>query len=415
MTLLTASLVEMQDQLIAFYKLARFGQQRVPVRMILGQFARRAAEMFRVESGFCLVASAEWPLIVEHHPKSLLGPQPLQEYVSRIKDGEPMIRWHREENNHSSPSILTSEINNLIVVSVSIHEEGFVALGLVNKGGEGFTVPDIKLAEAFVQNAGAQIENLILYQQAMEQTRLRAEMELAHSVQLNLLPQQSPRVEGLDIWANSRSASQVGGDFYDFSGSPAQPFTFTVGDVSGKGLPAAMLMAMTRVILRTIMQLPVAISPEIIISRAHDALYRDFVHVGMFVTVFVGQYNDVDRELTFANAGHSPVIYCPRGGPARLIGAEGMPMGVLRDVSAREQHLQIRKGDTLVVASDGFHESWNENGEMFGYDRLLALIEASHHESASEIGHNLFNSVSAFRQTRMQEDDQTVIILKGTK
>jgi serine phosphatase RsbU (regulator of sigma subunit) len=172
---------------------------------------------------------------------------------------------------------------------------------------------------------------------------------------------------------------------------------------------------MTRVILRTIIQLQSTANPQRIISRAHSALYKDFVDVGMFVTVFVGQYDYENDQLCFANAGHSPVIYCPRTGPARLIGAEGLPLGVLQDSSAQEQRLQFKSGDTLVVASDGFHESWNEKGDMFGYDRLLALIEVSRHDSASEIGHSLFNSVNAFRQTGMHEDDQTLIILKGTK
>ena len=409
---LTNSLVEIQDQLLIFYKLTELDQQRAPVRTILAQYAQHAAEMFQVESGFCFVISPEWPLIVEHHPKSMLDSQSLHEYITRIKNGESIIRWQRKEASADRSISTMTEINNLLMVSLSINEGSFVALGMVNKGGESFTFPDTKMAEAFVRHAGGQIENFILYQRTIEQTKQRTEMELARSVQLNLLPKQSPTIEGLDIWADSRPASQVGGDFYDFQ---TQPFTFTLGDVSGKGFPAAMLMLMTRVILRTIMQLQSTDNPQRIISRAHNALYKDFVDVGMFVTVFVGQYDYENDELCFANAGHSPVIYCPHTGPARLIRAEGLPLGVLQDSSAHEQRLAFKSGDTLVVASDGFHESWNEKGDMFGYDRLLALIEVSRHYSASEIGHRLFNSVNAFRQTGMQEDDQTVIILKGTK
>ena len=135
-----------------------------------------------------------------------------------------------------------------------------------------------------------------------------------------------------DIHGVCRPALQVGGDFYDYFVSAktiGRPFTFAVGDVSGKGLSAALLMAMTRTNLRGNALRTADCTPETILARANEDLYDDFTEVGMMATVLVGQYDPASGMLSYANAGHSPVILCPAGGPARLLEADGPAMGVL--------------------------------------------------------------------------------------
>ena len=153
---------------------------------------------------------------------------------------------------------------------------------------------------------------------------------------------------------------QVGGDFYDFLHLDGRPFTFTVGDISGKGLPAALLMAMTRTVIRAKVHDAPTPTPEHVVGRSNKELYDDFTEVNMFATVFVGQYQPLNREMLYANAGHSPVIYCPAGGKARLLKADGTAVGILPTSLSENQRLIFRPGDVLVVATDGLNEAHNE-------------------------------------------------------
>jgi sigma-B regulation protein RsbU (phosphoserine phosphatase) len=284
---------------------------------------------------------------------------------------------------------------------------------LVNKRGEAYTVPELRLVHAIVEHGGTQVENVLLYEQTLRQARLQAEMELARGVQVNLLPKHAPTVAGLELWGDSKPASQVGGDFYDFVNNGTQPFTFAAGDVSGKGLPAALLMAMTRAVIRAYLQARPELAPDALISRTNGALYGDFTQVGMFATLFVAQYNRGAEEVLYANAGHSPVVYCPSGGRARLLVADGAPLGIAPASFSSNQRLRLSAGDVLVIATDGFSEAWNTSQEMFGYDRLLALVEANAAYPATEIGQKLYRAVTQFSTTR--SDDQTLIVVKGTE
>jgi sigma-B regulation protein RsbU (phosphoserine phosphatase) len=307
----------------------------------------------------------------------------------------------------------TTAVRNILLVPINIRNAGQAVIGLLNKTEGEFTSPDIKLAGAVAEFTGAQIENVIMYQLNMEQAKLKTEMDLAKRIQDHLLPQTHPQVVGVDMWAASRSASRVGGDFYDFIMRTKQPFTFTVGDISGKGIPAALLMAMTRTVIRTktnVVSLP---SPQVILSRTNEELYDDFTELSMFATVFVGQYDPVTRQLLYANAGHSPVIYCPAGGAARLLQADGTPVGVL-PMSLSEDHcLTFSDGDVLVVATDGFSEARNVAGEEFGYDEFTDLVQSLVGLPARAFAEKLYQIVEEFADGESQSDDQTLVVLKG--
>lgn len=252
----------------------------------------------------------------------------------------------------------------------------------------------------------------MLYQESVNHTHIEAEMELARRVQLRLLPKSPPDVDGLDIGADSCPAWQVGGDFFDFIYRPGRPFIFAVGDVTGKGLSAALLMSMTRTVVRSAAKFTTVLTPKAVMNRSNVDLYDDFTEVGMFATAFIGQYQPQADELSYANAGHSPVIYCPAGGPATLLQADGTAMGVLPFGSWENHALPFRPGDLLVVATDGFSEARDQTGDMFGYDRLLRLIEAVADRSAQKISEQIYDSVRDFAYGQPQDDDQTIVVIK---
>lgn len=247
---------------------------------------------------------------------------------------------------------------------------------------------------------------------SISQAWVDAEMELARRVQLRLLPKCPPVLPGLEIAAESCPAQQVGGDFFDFIYRPGRPFIFTVGDMAGKGLSAALLMSMTRTVMRSAAKFTTICTPKAIMDRSNADLYDDFTEVGTFATAFIGQFQIGREVLSFANAGHSPVIYRPFDGPARLIEADGTAMGILPVSSWASQVLPFRPGDVLIVATDGFSEAQAENGDLYGYERLLNLADAVAEEPAARILEAFFDTVRVFESGQPQSDDQTMVVLR---
>ena len=181
------------------------------------------------------------------------------------------------------------------------------------------------------------------------QARLKAELDVTASIQLQLLPRNIPSVVGLDMYARCRPAAQVGGDFYTFTKHSSGHLVMTIGDVSGKGLPAALLMTMTRTVLRGVTRFIPLLHPKAVLHRINENLYDDFTDVGMFVTVWVGCYDSVTKQFLYTNAGHSPVIYCPAGGSARILQADGPAIGVLPTIQSENVTFTFLAGDVLVL------------------------------------------------------------------
>ena len=308
----------------------------------------------------------------------------------------------REDHMHWSPILLTEQVVGRI---------GIVGLDLLYH-------PELLVR---MEADAAMIAQLVTLTAGLAETlhelaahkQLKMEMELAASIQMHLLSQKPPQVKGLDLFARSLPALQIGGDFYSFYMSEQRPFIFTVGDVSGKGLKAALLMAMTRVVLDGAARFMPTVHPKALLNRVSEDLYDDFTELSMFATIFTGCYDPKSRQLSYANNGHSPVIYCPIGGPARLLEADGPAAGVLPFNLSENFTMLFEPGDVLVVATDGFNEAFNEQDEMFGYDRLLKLVEQLASYPAEHIASVLYEQVRQFSTGVEQNDDQTLVILKG--
>jgi sigma-B regulation protein RsbU (phosphoserine phosphatase) len=286
-------------------------------------------------------------------------------------------------------------------------------VGWLKKIGERFSSPDLKLARALADQAGAQIENVLLYQETLTQTKLKNEMELASRIQLGLMPRREPVAPGIQVYGNARPALRVGGDFFDYILRSNVSLFFSVGDVAGKGMSAALLMSVVQTTTRNVERFMPVPTPAKILYRVSDDLYNELSELGTFVTQFICQYDSSQRTCTFANAGHSPVVYRPAEAEARLLVADGTAMGVLPQDAWVDHVLPIHPGDVLIAATDGFVEAHNAQEEMFGYDNLLRLVNQVASRSASEIGVALYDAVDRFAATHPQDDDQTVIVIKG--
>lgn len=239
-------------------------------------------------------------------------------------------------------------------------------------------------------------------------------MDLARRVQFSLLPKKPPSIPGLDLSGFFEPASHVGGDFYDFIVGPDHTLTFFVGDVSGNGLPAAMLMTVTRAILRVETNLPVVPTPEAILQSANAKLLADFVQAGMFVTVFAGQYYPASKELVFANAGHSAAIFRPVNGRSRLLEADGAPLGIQEKILSKNRRFCLTEGDLLVVTTDGLYEARNPRSKSYGVKRLLKQVQRLNGQSAIEVSNTLLQTVGHFSGCEPQTDDRAILVLRCT-
>jgi sigma-B regulation protein RsbU (phosphoserine phosphatase) len=403
---MTAELVESKDHLLALYDLTQSMRNNLGVVQTMRSLAQVTARIINAQVVFLLL-NAPGYLEVVSHPVSLVDDSLLLDLFRQVQ------QRHREViiDGRSSDYQLPNGVYNLCMLPIDLGGAVVAAVGMINGPG-GFTSPDLKLLEAVAAHAGAQIENVLLHQETLVQAKLQTEMDLAKQAQTHLLPDHPPRVSGLDIYAETRPALHVGGDFYDFIYQAEKPFVFSLGDVAGKGMSAALLMAMTRTAIRTKATFMPSATPDMIMNRSSDDLFGDFAQMNKFATVFVGQYRPDSRELTYTNAGHAPVIYYPCGGTARLLEANGSAIGVLHRQPYTRDTLQMNPGDLLIIATDGFSEARTAQREMFGFERLLELTDMLSGHSARKVAELWFEAIAEFEAGYTQDDDQTLMVIK---
>jgi sigma-B regulation protein RsbU (phosphoserine phosphatase) len=389
---MTADLVTSQDQQLALYRLTNTMRDHMTVVETLQSVVIEAIRMMKCQAGFAVFVSntGQEPLLVQS-PEGFLN-----------DDTAWRVYWHAHTIEHEiilpdpeSELACPREAENMLVVPIWVRGSIMAGLGLANRNG-GFGTPDIKLVRAIADQASAQIERMLLYQEMFDQARLRTEMDLARRVQIDLMPRQIPQVPGLDLYASSRPALQVGGDFFDFIVGENRPLIFSLGDVTGKGLSAALLMTMTRSAIHSKAQFMPFPTPEAVMRQSNEDLYNDFTRVGVFATVFVGQYEPGSQKLLYANAGHAPVIYRPFNGTPQLLRADSTAIGILPVSYCKNQTLTMGPGDLLIVATDGFSDARNDHDETFDIEQLIDLIDELAPRNAREIADAMFDTVDRF-------------------
>jgi sigma-B regulation protein RsbU (phosphoserine phosphatase) len=243
-----------------------------------------------------------------------------------------------------------------------------------------------------------------------EKERLIKELEIAKGIQQSFLPEKEPQIPGIDIAASNIPAREVGGDFYDFIPIAANKWGLTIADVSGKGVPAALFMALSRTLVRA----STLSNPNVKdgIERANSLICADSKS-GMFVTLFYAILDVKKRSLKYVNAGHNPPLLIKEpSSDILLLKAKGIALGVTEGVKLEEAETQIEKGDIIVLYTDGVTEAINEKEEQFGQQRLLKIIEKNRLLPASDIVRKVQEEVKAFSGNQPQFDDITLMIIK---
>lgn len=408
---MTTDIIDQQDQLMALHQLAKTSRVHSELRQTLAELAHVTAQVLKTEYAFIALQHQHQPVIYEMYPPQVWPEALWQSILATATTGHDNQEWLFQESE--DPLNQPHEtLKNLLMKRVAVRTDVSLLLGAADKTDGLFQAPDLKVFSTIAGPAAATIENALFHQEMLQQTRIQTEMDLARQIQMRLLPQSTPPIPGVTLTAMTKPASQVGGDFFDFIQSGQNILTFAVGDVSGKGMPAALLMAMLRTVIRNKADTVGGANPEGLLEQINRALYQDFSDVDMFATLFIGQYDYQQHQLHFANDGHAPVIFRPAQGQAHLLPADAPPVGVL-DFNLAEQHvLAFQPGDLLVVTSDGINEAENSQGEMFGYERLLTAVDELAKAEVTVIAQELLAQSIAFAKGRPQSDDQTLLVLK---
>ena len=261
--------------------------------------------------------------------------------------------------------------------------------------------------DAVAGEAASAIESARLYREATEKTRLERELLLAAEIQRALLPDAMQSGPHFDVAAASIPCRSIGGDFFDYFNLSDGRFAFTLGDVAGKGPPAALLTAMIQGAFAA--QVTSTDSPAALMTHINRTLIRRAIQ-SRFVTVMYGVLS-ADGQLTYSNAGHNPPILIGRNGVRRLE-TGGLILGLFPHATYEEETLQLEDGDTLVVFSDGVTEALNTAGEEFGEERLLPCVQ-EHQGCATDVMlDRILATVRTFAASAAQNDDVTALVLR---
>lgn len=327
--------------------------------------------------------------------------------VIRIQDAYADTRFNREVDRLSG-----FRTRNLLTVPMR-NKQGLIigVLQVLNKSTGAFADEDISFLEVLQTHAAIAIENALLFKEALEKKRLDRELDLAAEIQRKLLPSAAPVLPGLQVAALSEPCRSVGGDYYDFLTRDGERIGICIADVSGKGIPASLLMATLRASLRA--QAESGASVADVVRKVNIALYKSS-KPNQFASFFYGEVSKDRTQMTYVNAGHLPPIHVKSTGSVGALTGGGPLLGLREASSYEEVTVPIAHGDTIALYTDGVTDARSPDGEEFGEDRLRAhvALAATSPEVPAESLKTLMGSVVAFEGGAPRTDDLTVILLR---
>jgi len=269
---------------------------------------------------------------------------------------------------------------------------------------------DLEILNLLSSQVAIIIEKVMLHEQLIEKQRLQTQLEIARQVQLQLLPPKDPQLEGFDISAYNFPTEEVSGDYYDWVRIYDDQIGIVIADVSGKGVPAALLMAFLRASLRAATHIGYA--PHISMSKVNYLLWES-IERNQFVTGFYGTLDATNRTLAYSNAGHNPPFLLDVEGKAHFEKRGGVPLGMFRDTRYYEYYATIESGQMLVLYTDGVTEAMNPAGEEYGLDRLVDAARRGRQLSARELIDFIHREVVDWTEGLGVTDDVTFFIVKA--
>ena len=249
-----------------------------------------------------------------------------------------------------------------------------------------------------------------MQEQVIEKEKMERELQVAHKIQMSILPRRQPQVDGFDFGALVVPMQMIGGDFYDFIPLGNDKLGIAIGDVSGHGVPAALFMALTVTLLRA--EACRTCSPGEVLQSVNRQLMR-FNDESMFVTILYGVLDMLTGKFDYVRAGHElPVLFTNQGSMAEGSLEPGQALGLFNTPLLSEQVIHIQKGVALLLYTDGVTEAVSCEDEMFGMERLKRVIRKHHHQSAQAICERVMEQVTLHRGEAAQNDDVTLVCIR---
>jgi sigma-B regulation protein RsbU (phosphoserine phosphatase) len=326
---------------------------------------------------------------------------------------------YREEGigDEERGKLATLQSELLLPLAVRDKLLGFISLG-AKRSEEPYTGSDVRLLKTVAAQTGLALENANLLRtvadEVAQRERLNREVEIAREVQERLFPQKLPIIAGLDFAGHCRPALGVGGDYYDFLALPKGNLGLAVGDVSGKGIAAALMMASLQASLRS----EATRAPENLAAAVGsiNRLVYEASSSNRYATFFYGQYDPAEGRFNYVNAGHNPpMIFHGSGESASVTRLEpgGTVVGLLEDAHYEQGSVRLAPGDVLIAFTDGISEAMNLEDEEWGEDRLIDAVRNCRVLSAQQLLDCLFDAATQFAGPAPQHDDMTLVVVRA--
>jgi phosphoserine phosphatase RsbU/P len=297
-----------------------------------------------------------------------------------------------------------------MVAPIISNEEVIGVFDLESDELNAYSNDDLEVLMLLASQVAIIIEKVMLHENLIEKQRLQTQLEIARQVQLQLLPPRDPKLEGFDISAYNFPTEEVSGDYYDWVRTYEDQIGIVIADVSGKGVPAALLMAFLRASLRAASHIGYA--PHISMSKVNYLLWES-IERNQFVTAFYGILDATNRTLAYSNAGHNPPLLMDTDGKTRFEERGGVPLGMFRDSRYYEYYATIDPGAIIVLYTDGVTEANNPAGEEYGRDRLVEAVRRCRERTAREMIDFLHHELMEWTDGHGSHDDVTFFIVKA--
>jgi phosphoserine phosphatase RsbU/P len=409
------------DRLALLYQLSQTFNSSLDLDEVLNRVMDEVITATRAERGFVMLKdepSGELVFRVARGMEQQIIDDPQfqisRSIVERVaREGQAVLTSdaQTDERFNLRQSVMILGLRSILCVPLNLKNRTLGVVYVDNRLQAGiFTQGDLDLLSAIASSAAVAIENARLYQVAVEKGRMEQEMQVARRVQSALLPKRLPDIAGWEFAAYWQPARMVGGDYYDYIPAAEERPGLLIGDVTDKGMPAALFMAFTRSVVRTSMSL--VAKPAEGICRANRIICED-AEDALFVSLFYAQLDPLRSELCWVNAGHHPPLFYHQA-DSRLehLAPTGLPLGMDADATYEEKSSVLERGDFVVLYTDGVLDASTLDEQEFGMDRLKRAVLAARQQSAVGIVAAIEAAVEEYTAGAPPIDDITLLVIK---
>jgi len=311
------------------------------------------------------------------------------------------------------------QIKSFVALPIKSRARCHGTILIINKStGDNFSENDKTNLEMLMNFAAVSIDNSILLKESLARQKFEQELEIARQIQETILPDKEAKIDGVDIGTAYFPAREVGGDFYDIIKINETDFLFVIGDVSNKGVPAAMVMSAASAIIKTQLDRDPSVNPARLVARLNNILCRGIIKSHeMFITIFIARFNMEKRKLVYCNAGHLPPLFWAAAKKEMIeLRSGGTFVGQFPDMDYKQGEIAFRANDIIFAFTDGLTEAENAQGEFFGLERAMQVFLSVKDVTPNEFCMKVKEWVNRFAEGASEDtvDDFTLVNLRIT-